>query len=117
MAARYDVAARLTEGLAAVDDMQTYVEACRLRGYQHPELTAWGTQLRDRYAAEEALDLRVLDADCATLRGVAGDAGEALRSARSQAMALAEAWAGQGGGVARNSFGGTAIPRRSWSTR
>ena len=97
MAARFDVAARLMEGLEAVDEMQSYVEACRMRGYQHADLTVRGTQIRDWYTAEEALDLRVLDADCATLRGIAGDAGEALRSARSQAVALADAWTGEGG--------------------
>jgi hypothetical protein len=98
VAARFDVAARLMEGVEAVDEIQTYVEACRLRGYQHADLTA--TRIRDWYTAEEGLDLRVLDADCATLRGIAGDAGEALRSARSLAVALADAWTGQGGAVA-----------------
>ena len=96
MAARFDVAARLTEGFEAVDELQIYVEACRLRGYQHADLTMRGTQIRDWYTAEEGLDLRVLDADCATLRGVAGDAGEALRSARSQAVALARFLDGPG---------------------
>ncbi len=100
MAARFDIAARLTEGFEAVDELQVYVEACRLRGYQHADLTMRGNQIRDWYTAEEGLDLRVLDADCATLRGVAGDAGEALRSARSQAVVLADSWTGQGGELA-----------------
>ncbi|HEY5842396.1 MAG TPA: hypothetical protein VIU87_13185 [Mycobacterium sp.] len=100
MAARFDIAARLMEGFEAVDELQVYVEACRLRGYQHADLTMRGNQIRDWYTAEEGLDLRVLDADCATLRGVAGDAGEALRSARSQAVVLADSWMGQGGELA-----------------
>jgi hypothetical protein len=98
VAARFDVAARLTEGVEAVEEIQTYVEACRMRGYQHADLTV--TRIRDCYTAEEGLDLRVLDADCATLRGIAADAAEALRSARSSGGALADAWAGQGGAAA-----------------
>jgi hypothetical protein len=103
VAVRYDVAARLAEGLAAVDDMQVYVEACRMRGYQHPDLTPHGARIRDRYAAEEGLDLGMLETDCATLRDMSLDSEEGLRQARSQISALTEAWTG-GGGVAAADF-------------
>ncbi|MGB6207136.1 MAG: hypothetical protein WBF82_09220, partial [Mycobacterium sp.] len=44
MADRFDVAARLAEGQSAVEHTQTYVQACHALGYQHPDLTANGSQ-------------------------------------------------------------------------
>jgi hypothetical protein len=102
VAVPYDVAARLAEGLAAVNDMQVYVEACRMRGYRHPDLTSHSAQIRDRYAAEEGLDLGVLETDRATLHDMSVDSEEGLRQARSQIAALTDAWTGDGGLAAAN---------------
>ncbi|CAN5307057.1 hypothetical protein BH09ACT8_BH09ACT8_25360 [soil metagenome] len=100
MAARYDVAGRLAEGLAAVDDVQTYVSAAQTRGYANADLTLHGGQVRERYGAEDGMNLHLLDADCAALRAVAETADEALRAVRDQAVALEHAWTGSGGGAA-----------------
>jgi hypothetical protein len=100
VATRFDVAGRLADGLAAVDDLQTYVTATRTRGYANPDLTLDNSQVRDWYGTEDGLDLRLLDADCAQLRTAAQGADEALRIARAQAAALAGAWRGGGGGAA-----------------
>jgi hypothetical protein len=100
VATRFDVAGRLAEGLAAVDDLQTYVTASGVRGYTNPDLTLHSSQLRDWYGTEDGLDLRLLDADCAQLRTAAQAADEALRIARAQAAALAGAWRGGGGDAA-----------------
>ena len=74
MATRFDVAARLAEGRPAAERTQTYVQACHAVGYQHPDLTAHGSQVLDWYDTETGLDLRVLDDDSAALSA-------ALRSA------------------------------------
>lgn len=97
MATRFDVAGRLAEGLAAVDDVQTYVNASRVRGYVNPDLTLHAEQVRDWYNTEDGLDLHLLDADSAQLRIAAQAADETLRDVRSQATALADAWDGGGG--------------------
>ncbi len=60
--------ARLAEGRPAVEHTQTYVQACHVLGYQHPDLTAHGSQVLDWYETESGLDLRVLDDDSAELR-------------------------------------------------
>lgn len=96
MARRFDVAARLTEGLPAVEHTQTYVQACQVLGYQHPDLTTHGSQVRDRYETETGLDLEVLDDDCAELRAAVTAIEEAVWLQRSQTTELATAWAGQG---------------------
>ena len=100
-----DVAARLSAGQGALDELRTYVQACRARGYQDPELTAGADPLGQRYLAEEGLDLGVLDADCAALRGGAAGAAEQLRVARAQAAALTQAWAGAGGAAVTDFVG------------
>ncbi len=97
MADRFDVAERLAEGRPAVEHTQTYVWACHLLGYQHPDLTSHPSQIRDWYEAEDGLDLRALDRDCAALRAAGAAVSDALRIQRDQAAELAAAWTGSGG--------------------
>ena len=96
MADRLDVAARLAEGRPAVEDTQTYVQACHVLGYQHPDLTAHGSQVLDWYETETGLDLRVLDDDSAELRAALNTIDEALLLQRAQITEIAAAWTGSG---------------------
>lgn len=100
MAERLDVAGRLAEGLPAVEHTQIYVRACHALGYQHPDLTAHPTQIRDWYDTEDGLDLRALDRDCAELRAAGETVAEALRVQRAQLAELAAAWTGPAGDAA-----------------
>jgi hypothetical protein len=96
MADSFDVAARLAEGRPAVEHTQTYVQACHLLGYQHPDLTAHGSQVLAWYDTEAGLDLRVLDDDSAELRAALNTIDEALWLQRAQVTELAAAWTGAG---------------------
>ncbi|CAN5458910.1 hypothetical protein BH11ACT6_BH11ACT6_50160 [soil metagenome] len=96
MAGEFEVAGRLSEGTAALDNTQTYVSASTVRGYRHPDLTLHSRQIHDWYGTEDGLDLRALDADCAALRAAAQLASEALGCLRAQLPALAAAWDGDG---------------------
>src|SRR5271155_4077702 len=96
MAERFDVAARLAEGRPAVEHTQIYVQACHVLGYQHPDLPARGSQVRDWYESEAGLDLRVLDDDIAQLRVAVNTIEEALWVQRAQVTELAAAWRGFG---------------------
>lgn len=96
MSERFDVAARLAEGRPAVEHTQTYVDACHRLGYQHPDLTARASQVRDWYDTEAGLDLRALDADTAALRAAVNSIEEALWVQRTQVTELAVAWRGSG---------------------
>ncbi|MGH3961289.1 hypothetical protein [Mycobacterium sp.] len=96
MVGRLDVAARLAEGRPAVEHTQTYVAACQVIGYQHPDLTARGSQVRDWYETEAGLDLRALDDDCAALWAAVAATEEALATQRAQLVELAAAWRGPG---------------------
>ncbi len=100
MADRLDVAERLAEGRPAVEDTQSYVRACQLLGYQHPDLTSRPSQVRDWYDTEDGLDLRALDGDCAQLRAVVSVVTEALRIQRAQLDELTAAWTGPGADAA-----------------
>ncbi|MGH3969124.1 MAG: hypothetical protein ACRDTV_13695, partial [Mycobacterium sp.] len=91
-----DVAARLSEGRPAVQHTQTYVAACAVLGYRHPDLTAHGWQVRDWYETEAGLDLGVLDDDCAALWAAVTVTEDALASQRAQLAELAAAWRGPG---------------------
>lgn len=82
-----DAAARFCDGLAAVDELQTYVDSCGLTGYR----------LREAYGGEDGLDLRALDADAASLGAAVDRAEEGARLARTQAAALLDGWHGAGG--------------------
>jgi hypothetical protein len=96
MADRFDVAARLAEGQPAVEHTQTYVQACHALGYQHPDLTAHGSQVAGWYESEAGLDLRVLDGDIAELRAAVNAVEEALWVQRAQVTELVAAWGGPG---------------------
>lgn len=96
MADRLDVAARLAEGRLAVERTQTYVRACHVLGYQHPDLTAHGSQVYDWYDTEAGLDLRVLDHDTAELWTAVNAIEEALNVQCTQSDELAAAWRGPG---------------------
>ena len=96
MADRLDVAARLAEGQPAVEHTQTYVQACHALGYQHPDLTAHGSQVAGWYESEAGLDLRVLDGDIAELRAAVNAVEEALWVQRAQVTELVTAWGGPG---------------------
>jgi hypothetical protein len=100
LADRFDVAARLAEGQPAVEHTQTYVQACRVLGYQHPDLTARGSQIQDWYETEVGLDLRVLDDDSAELRAAVNSIDEALWLQRMQATEIGAAWMGFGADAA-----------------
>lgn len=100
MADRLNVAARLAEGLPAVEHTERYVRACHALGYQHPDLTAHPSQVRDWYDTEEGLDLRALDRDCAELRAAGDAVFDALRMQRAQVAELSAAWTGPGGDAA-----------------
>lgn len=100
MADRFDVAARLAEGRPAVEHTQTYVQACHVLGYQHPDLTAHSSQIGDWYDTEVGLDLRVLDADVAELRAAVNAIEEALWVQRAQVTELATTWRGPGADAA-----------------
>ncbi len=97
MAVPLDVAARLAEGRAAVDNIGDYVWACHLLGYQNPDLTLHGGQVRDWYSSEDGLDLRALEADRAALDAVATATESARQLQEQQLGALAGAWQGHGG--------------------
>ena len=90
------MAARLAEGQPAVEHTQTYVQACHVLGYQHPDLTARGSQVQDRYETEAGLDLGVLDDDSAELRAAVNTIDEALWLQRMQVTEIAAAWTGFG---------------------
>ena len=94
MAEKLDVAARLAEGLPAVDNVQTCVWACHALGYTNPDLTLHAAQVRDWYGSEEGLDLRALDADCAALEAAVAATEDA--SARQDIDALSAVWQGDG---------------------
>ena len=95
-----DVAARLEAGRPSVTNTQTYVTACHVLGYQHPDLTAHGAQILEWFGSEDGLDLAVLDADCAMLRAAAAAADEAVRVSRDGMTAASAAWNGESGSAA-----------------
>src|ERR1700752_5210084 len=97
-----DANGRLADGRAAVEDFETYVEACRLLGYSDPDLTAYTAQVRDWYDREDGLDLRALDADCAALAAAATTTEEAVKLQVDLRAALAGAWLGSGSDAAHD---------------
>jgi hypothetical protein len=101
MAEKFDAASRLAEGRASVDNVQNYVWACHLLGYQSPDLTLHAAQVRDWYASEDGMDLSALDADCAALQAAVAATEEALARQEDQLVALSAAWQGQGAEASR----------------
>ncbi|MGV0715592.1 hypothetical protein ABQE93_09315 [Mycolicibacterium sp. XJ662] len=87
--------------MPSVEAVQNYVWACRMLGYEHPDLTTDAAQVCERYASEEGLNLAALDADCASLRAAATTAAEALARQDDQRLALTAAWHGRGADAAR----------------
>ena len=102
----------MAEGLPAVDNIQNYVWACHLLGYQHPDLTSHAAQVRDWYGSEDGLDLGALDADCAALERAVAATERGTASARTISSPR---WRVHGPATARtrraNSCAGTAKPR------
>jgi hypothetical protein len=88
-------------GEPSVERIGTYVWACRQLGYQHPDLTAHPAQVRDWYANDDGLDLRVLDADYDALSAAASVADDAVRRHDELSAELAGAWSGAGAASAR----------------
>jgi hypothetical protein len=101
VAQKFDVASRLAEGRPAVENVQNYVWACHLLGYQHPDLTLHRTQVRDGYGTEDGLDLRALDADCAALEAAVAATQDAVTRQDDQLAAVSTAWQGRGAEAAR----------------
>jgi hypothetical protein len=101
MAEKFDAASRLAEGRPSVDNVQNYVWACHLLGYQSPDLTLHAAQVRDWYASEDGMDLSALDADCAALQAAVAATEEALARQEDQLAALSVAWQGQGAEASR----------------
>ncbi|OBA85488.1 hypothetical protein A5662_00135 [Mycobacteriaceae bacterium 1482268.1] len=101
MAEPLDVTARLAEGRPAVDTIGEYVSACRLLGYQNPDLTLHAAQVSDWYGSEDGMDLRALDDDRAALDAVAAATDSARQLQDQQLDVLAGAWHGRGGDASR----------------
>ncbi len=101
MAETYDAAARLAEGQPAVENLQNYVWASHMVGYQHPDLTAHPMQVRDWYGTEDGLDLRALDADSAALRAVAMVTEVALERQDQLLAEMSTTWRGLGAEASR----------------
>jgi hypothetical protein len=101
MAEKFDAASRLAEGRPSVDNVQNYVWACHLLGYQSPDLTLHAAQVRDWYSSEDGMDLSALDADCTALQAGVAATEEALARQEDQLAALSAAWQGQGAEASR----------------
>ncbi len=89
------------KGRPSVDNVQNYVWACHLLGYQSPDLTLHAAQVRDWYASEDGMDLSALDADCAALQAALAATEEALARQEDQLAAMSVAWQGQGAEASR----------------
>ncbi len=96
MAANVDVSGRLDEGQAAVDTIAEYVWACHVLGFLHPDLTGYRYQVQDWYAADDGLDLRVLETECTALAITADAAEQALQLQGNNFRELSQAWQGAG---------------------
>jgi len=101
VAEKLDATSRLAEGLPAVDNVQNYVWACHLVGYQCPDLTSHASQVRDWYGSEDGLDLSALAADCAAFERVVAATEQALVRQDDQLVAMWGAWSGHGADASR----------------
>jgi hypothetical protein len=101
VAEKLDATARLAEGRPAVDNVQNYVWACHLLGYECPDLTSHASQVRDWYGSEDGLDLAVLSADCAAFERVVAATEQALGRQDDQLVAMTGAWSGYGADASR----------------
>jgi hypothetical protein len=102
VAGKFDAASRLAEGRPAVDDIQNYVWACHLLGYQNPDLTLHAAQVRDWYGSEDGLDLRALDNDRASLDAAVSAVSDAMARQDDQLTAASAAWQGEGADASRS---------------
>ena len=91
-----DVAARLAQGQATVDAIGEYLWACHLLGWHHPDLTRYRHQAHDWYAAEDGLNLHVLDAECTAMAAAADAVQHEYRLQDSHFRRMAWAWQGAG---------------------
>ncbi|MGV0720254.1 hypothetical protein ABQF17_06095 [Mycolicibacterium elephantis] len=101
MAEKFDAATRLAEGMPSVEAVQNYVWACRMLGYEHPDLTADAAQVREHYFSEEGLNLAAIEADCSALQAAVTVTEEALARQDAQRVALIGAWQGRGAEASR----------------
>lgn len=83
--------------MPAVDTIAEYVWASALLGYQHGDLTGHPGDVHGWYAAEEGLDLRVLEAERAALASAVSSAEQAVQRQEDQVRRLPGVW--QGGGA------------------
>ena len=102
MVEKFDAPARLAEGRPPVEDLQRYVWACHLLGYQHPDLTVHGAQLRDWYGSEDGMDLGALHGDCLGLEAAVRSTQDALGVQDRQLSALEAEWQGAGADASRD---------------
>ncbi|ULE33778.1 hypothetical protein K3G64_03525 [Mycobacterium sp. IDR2000157661] len=96
VAGSHDAAARLSQGLPGVGDIERYVSACRALGYQHPDLTAHAAQVREWYTNEDGMNLVALETDCAALQAASAAIEGVLARQDAQRVTLAAAWQGTG---------------------
>ena len=96
MAARFDVVGLLAEAESAVENTQTYVGACRVLDYPHPDLTLYPAQIRDWFGTEDGLNLYALDADCSDFQLAVAAAEQSLNMQTEQSARLSSYWRGTG---------------------
>jgi len=102
MVEKFDVPSRLAEGWPAVENLQRYVWACRLLGYQHPDLTVHAAQLRDWYGSEDGMNLGALHGDCLGLEAAVRSTQDALGVQDRQLSTLSAVWQGAGADASRD---------------
>ena len=102
MVEKFDAPARLAEGRPPVEDLQRYVWACHLLGYQHPDLTVHGAQLRDWYGSEDGMNLGALHGDCLSLEAAVRSTQDALGVQDRQLSSLEAEWQGAGADGSRD---------------
>ncbi len=102
MVEKFDVPSRLAEGWPAVENLQRYVWACHLLGYQHPDLTVHAAQLRDWYGSEDGMDLGALHGDCLGLEAAVRSTQDALGVQDRQLSTLSAVWQGAGADASRD---------------
>lgn len=93
-----DVAARLAQGLPAVENAGTYVAACRQLGYHGVS----DASLREWYGTEDGMDLAVLQRDSDALGTAAAAVEDAARQQVELASRLAGAWSGPAASAAQD---------------
>lgn len=85
-----------------MEELQHYVWASHLLGYQHPDLTTHASQVRDWYGTEDGMDLGALQRDCLALDAAVRAAQDALAVQERQLAQLSVVWHGSGGEAARD---------------